>query len=171
MTKLHLTPLFLALLSSVALAKGAQPMSAQTNTTIAPAAAAAPAMPTNLNVPGMMDAATTEALHKTQQGLIDPAARAKMMEGDAKAQAQDAKVRAVLGDHSEGAYQLSAQLLETLVQKTNGDPQKMQELVNQLMANPQMLEQYLTGQQREQIRKMASEIEGKKGSTPVSGSR
>lgn len=118
-----------------------------------------------------MDPATQDALQKTQQGLTNPAERAKMIEGDSKAQAQDAKVKAMLGDQSEGAYQLSSQLLETLVQKTNGDPQKMQEIVNQLMANPQMLEQYLTGQQREQIRKMASEIEGKKGSTPVSGSR
>lgn len=153
----------LALPGSLAFAKGAQPMATAPTTS---QTAIAPTSPT-----GAMDPATQDALLKTQQGLTNPAARAKMIEGDPKAQAQDAKVKAMLGDQSEGAYLLSSQLLQTIVQKTNGDPQKMQELVNQLMANPQMLEQYLTTQQRDQIRNMASEIERKKGTAPVSGTR
>lgn len=120
---------------------------------------------------GLLDSASQEALRKTQEGLTNPDARLKMLEGDAKGQEQDAKVRSMLGDQSEGAYQISSQVLETIVNQTKGDPTKMQELVNQMLKNPQMLEQYLSAQQRDQIRKMASEIEAKKGSAPVSGSR
>ena len=93
------------------------------------------------------------------------------MKNDPKAHANDAKVKSTLGNQSQPAYELSAQVLETIVKKTNGDPKQMQEIVNQLMSNPQMLEQYLTPQQRDQIRGMASQIEKQQGNSPTAPAR
>lgn len=118
-----------------------------------------------------LDAASLEALHKTQDLLISPEQRAQAMKNDPKALANDAKVKNTLGDQTQPAYELSAQVLETIVRKTNGDPKQMQEIVNQLMTNPQMLEQYLTPQQREQIRGMASQIEKRHGNSPTAPAR
>lgn len=118
-----------------------------------------------------LDAASLEALQKTQGLLINPEQRAQAMKNDPKALANDAKVKSTLGNQSQPAYELSAQVLETIVKKTNGDPKQMQEIVNQLMSNPQMLEQYLTPQQRDQIRGMASQIEKQQGHQPTSPTR
>lgn len=114
-----------------------------------------------------LDAASTEALQKTQNLLFNPEQRAQAMKNDPKALANDAKVKSSLGDQTQPAYELSAQVLETIVKKTNGDPRQMQEIVNQLMTNPQLLEQYLTPQQRDQIRSMASQIEKQQGHAPT----
>ncbi len=119
---------------------------------------------------GGLDSATTEALQKTQQGLTNPAERAKMIQISPQAQEQDAKVRSMLGSHTDGAYKISAGVLEKLVRETGGDATKMQAIMNQLMSNPQMLEQYLTPAERDSIRKMANDIEKKNGSTPAQGS-
>lgn len=109
------------------------------------------------------DAATQQALRETQTLLTNPAERNKALEGDANAKAHDSKMKSNLGGQTEEAYRLSSQVLETLVQKSGGDAAKMQEMVNQMMANPHAIEQYLTTAQRDQIRKMASDIEAKKG--------
>lgn len=135
---------------------GAQPM-AQTS--------ASPAATSGANEP-----ATQEALRKTQESLTNPAARNEILKGDTKAQAQDAKVRQMLGNNTEGAYKLSSEVLEKIVVEAGGDATKMQTIVNQLMSNPQSLEKYLTPAQRDEIRRMATDIEKKKGSAPASGS-
>ncbi len=114
--------------------------------------------------------ATQEALRKTQESLTNPAARKEMLKGDSKGQAQDAKVRQMLGTNTEGAYKLSAEVLEKIVVEAGGDATKMQAIVNQLMSNPQSLEKYLTPAQRDEIRRMATDLEKKKGSAPASGS-
>lgn len=118
----------------------------------------------------MPDAATEQALRQTQRGLTNPAERASLLKADPAAQAHDAKVKTMLGSGSEGAYQLSSQLMETLVQKTGGDPVKMQEIVNQMMKDPKTIEQYLTPAQRDQIRRMAGDIESQKGLPRATGS-
>ncbi len=119
---------------------------------------------------GANEPATQEALRKTQEGLTNPAARTQMLKGDTKGQAQDAKVRQMLGTNTEGAYKLSSEILEKIVVEAGGDATKMQAIVNQLMSNPQALEKYLTPAQRDEIRRMATDLEKKKGSPPASGS-
>lgn len=113
-----------------------------------------------------MDPATVEALQKTQKLLTDPSQRAEAIKTDAKAKANDQKVQALLGSDSGKAYELSSQILEKLVAKTNGDPKALQALLNELMSNPQKLEEYMDANQREQIRGMASRVEQRRGMTP-----
>lgn len=110
-----------------------------------------------------------QALQQTQDLLINPAERQKALNADPAAKANDAKVQQLLGADSQKAYELSAQLMSTIVAQTGGDPQKMQQLMLELQSNPHALEKLLTPSQRDQIRKMASDLEARKGSAPVSG--
>jgi hypothetical protein len=110
-----------------------------------------------------------QALQQTQELLINPAERQKALNVDPAAKANDAKVQKLLGADSQKAYELSAQLMSTIVAQTGGDPQKMQQLMLELQSNPHALEKLLTPAQRDQIRKMASDLEARKGSAPVSG--
>lgn len=110
-----------------------------------------------------------QALQQTQDLLVNPAERQKAINADPKAKANDAKVQQLLGADSHKAYELSAQLMSTIVAQTGGDPQKMQQLMLELQSNPHALEKLLTPAQRDQIRKMASDLEARKGSAPVSG--
>lgn len=110
-----------------------------------------------------------QALQQTQDLLTNPAERQKAINADPKAKANDASVQKLLGVDSQKAYELSAQLMSTIVAQTGGDPQKMQQLMLELQSNPRALEKLLTPAQRDQIRKMASDVEARKGSAPVSG--
>lgn len=129
-------------------AKGAQPMGAQ------------PMTEQQIN---------QQALQQTQEVLINPAERQKALNADPKAKATDSKVQQLLGADTQKAYELSSQLMSTIVAQTGGDPQKMQQLMLELQSNPHALEKLLTPAQRDQIRKMASDLEAKKGSAPVHG--
>ncbi len=110
-----------------------------------------------------------QALQQTQNVLVNPAERQKALQADPKAAANDAKVQQLLGSDTQKAYELSAQLMSTIVAQTGGDPQKMQQLMLELQSNPHALEKLLTPAQRDQIRQMASDLEARKGSAPIGG--
>lgn len=121
--------------------------------------------------PTMTDAQiNAEALRNTQQLLRNPSEREKAIANDPKAVEADSKAKQLLGPNTEKAYELSAQLMQTIVAETNGDPQKMQQLMQELQSNPHALEKYLTPAQRDMIRQMASDVEKSKGLAPASGS-
>jgi hypothetical protein len=109
--------------------------------------------------------AMQESLLKTQQMLTNPQQRQQAIAGDKKAQETDKKVQNLLGPDQEKAYEISAQVLQVLVDRSNGDPAQMQNLMNQLMANPALLEQYLTPENRQKITEMGKRIEAEKSLT------
>jgi len=106
--------------------------------------------------------AMQEALLKTQQMLTNPQQRQQAIAGDKKAQETDKKVQNLLGQDQQKAYEISAQVLQVIVERSNGDPVQMQNLMNQLMANPALLEQYLTPENRQKITEMGKRIEAEK---------
>lgn len=152
-----------AFFTSHAVAKGAEPFSAATDKAASHAQPIAPSA-------GAQDPATQQALRETQEALTDPTKRAAMIKGDAKAEAFDAKVKSQLGDQTDGAYQISSRIMEKLVQESGGDVSKMQATMTKLMANPQLLEEYLSAADRAQISQMAGKIEDNKGHTPAATS-
>jgi hypothetical protein len=111
-----------------------------------------------------------EALRNTQRLLRDPNERQNAIANDPTALQADQRARQLLGPNSEKAYELSAQLMQTIVRETNGDPQKMQKLILELQSNPHALEKFLTPAQRDMIRQMASDVEKSKRLPPSGGS-
>lgn len=115
------------------------------------------------------DMVSQESLRRVQQDLINPAARQKILNGDSKAKEQDKKVQGLLGSDSEKAYEISAELIETIHKKAGGDPVKIEELVNELRTNPMAIEKHLSSQQKAKIRKMANDIEAQQKSVTIPG--
>lgn len=116
-----------------------------------------------------MEQASETALRQTQQLLRSRSEREKALQADGgRGAANDQSARKAIGDAAtEKSYELSAQIIETIVRRANGDPVKMQQMMNELTANPHSLEQYLSASQREDIRQLASDIEKKQGLQPA----
>jgi hypothetical protein len=74
-----------------------------------------------------MDPASAEALLKTQQMLRDPQERSHALSQSSQAQFVNKQAQSLAGspENLDSIYDLSADVLESLVQKTNGDPAKM----------------------------------------------
>lgn len=95
----------------------------------------------------------TNSTLRQKEGLTTPEARA------ADAQAGD-----LVGtlENKEKLYELASSILETLVTEANGDPDKLQKLVEGLQKDPKSLEGKLSPQQRENLRQLAGNIEKSK---------
>ncbi|MEK6554504.1 MAG: hypothetical protein AABZ31_04640 [Bdellovibrionota bacterium] len=85
-----------------------------------------------------LDAASKEALEKTNSLLKDKKQRDAYNKTDAKAQQADAFAHKVGGSEAgtQSIYELSAKVFEKLVQKYNGDPAKMKEVLERAQKDP-----------------------------------
>src|ERR1700752_1581768 len=79
------------------------------------------------------DAASQEALAKTQQLLNTPELRDQAIDQSASAQAADRQVRSLVGGGAgrDEVYHLSGEVMNDLVMQTGGDPQKMKQILEQ----------------------------------------
>ncbi len=101
------------------------------------------------------------ALAKTQQLLRDPAKRSAATRGDAAATAADAQVRTVAKSDADtqAIYDLSADVMATLVELTGGDAAKMANLLEEAKSHPEKLAEKFTPQQRAKLEQIAKQIE------------
>ena len=106
------------------------------------------------------------ALAKTQQLLKDPAKRAAATRGDPAASAADAQVRGLAKSEADtqAIYDLSAEVLATLVELTGGDPAKMAALLEEAKAHPEKLAEKFTPQQRAKLEQIARQLESSNSS-------
>jgi hypothetical protein len=117
-----------------------------------------------------LDPHSKDALEKTQALLNVPVERAKAIQENENTKKADDSVKR-LGLNKEGndeVYKLSGQILETIVKDSKGDAAAMAIKAQELMKDPESFEKILTPEQREKIRKLASDAEESKGPPPVS---
>lgn len=110
-----------------------------------------------------------DALEKTQQLLMDANQRSAAISGDTKAQAADAQVKKLVGGDAvkeQKVYNISSDVFADVEAKTGGDPEKMQQLLEQAAKDPKKFYEGMSSEQKEQIRKLASEIESNNVSRP-----
>ncbi|MCB0351803.1 MAG: hypothetical protein KDD38_11510 [Bdellovibrionales bacterium] len=84
-----------------------------------------------------LDAASQEALEKTNELLLDSNKRQEAIKGDKKAQQADSYAESIGGAHKEEIYGLTSKIFEKLIKKYNADPTKIQEVLTKAMANPE----------------------------------
>jgi len=88
--------------------------------------------------PQVLDAASAEALSKTQEVLRDPDARGKFLrEAPAQAAQVDRGVESMVGGDAakkEEVYDLAADVFQDLVRQSGGDPAKMSEILQKASA-------------------------------------
>lgn len=114
---------------------------------------------------GDLDSASEEALAKTQALLRDPDQRAKATAATPQAQFVDKQTQSLAGtpENTNAIYDLSADIMESLALKTNGDPAKMKELLDQAKNDPKAFAEKLTPEQRKKLQEISQKI-------PVNGS-
>ena len=102
--------------------------------------------------------AQADPLAETSALLLNPAARAKVIEQDAKAKNADVQVKSLglTPAKEEQVYQLSAKIFETLALKEGGDPEKLNAKVQELLRDPASLSKEITSEQQAEIKNIAS---------------
>ena len=111
-----------------------------------------------------LDAASQEALRKTQADLQNPDLMKQADGGPAQKAALQQIDKITKGDpkKQQQIQSLGSDIFGDIVKQTDGDPAKIQSLLMNAQANPSQFFQNLSPAQREQIQKMAAEIDGKK---------
>jgi len=108
-----------------------------------------------------LDAASTDALAKTQQMLQDPEMRNKVVGDSASAQTVDSQVKSLAGNPqaTDEIYKISGQVLEDLVKETGGDPLKMMQIMNQAQSDPKGFLSHISQQNKDAIHSVAGQID------------
>ena len=101
-----------------------------------------------------------DPLAQTQALLKDQNQRQKVIQGDAKAKQADDNVKnlGLSSASQEELYGLSGDILETMVQNTGGDPEKLNAKVEQYMRDPSSLKKDLSPEQAKKIHELSEEL-------------
>jgi hypothetical protein len=113
------------------------------------------------------EAINAEATKSTQELLTNKKAREEAIKSDSSAKSVDQHVEALGGtsENKEEMYAIAAQYMADLVQKTNGDPVKMQEMLAQFQKDPASFFAQLKPEQKKQIENLARSISSKNAPT------
>lgn len=109
---------------------------------------------------GGLDAASTEALFKTQQLLRDPEQRNKVIGDSAEAQMVDAQVESLAGNpqYKEAIYSLSNEVFSDLVHTTDGNPEEMQKVLMRAKENPKGFYEGLNEKNKKALQELSNTI-------------
>lgn len=122
-----------------------------------------------------LDAPSQEALEKTVKAMTDEKERQKAFQENPKFKEGEAGAdMLVKGNEAQKQqiYELAAKVLQGMAQKTNGDAKSMQEIVSKGSQNPsQFMQEYLTEEQKKQVRDLANEIEKGRSPSPPAPSK
>lgn len=105
-----------------------------------------------------LDGADQEATTKTQELLKSKDARQKTIEKSEDAKKANAHLQGLTGGDeklSQEIYELSAEIMPTLVEKSGGDSKKMLEL----MKNPEAFANSWTPEQKEKLKRLAEKLQ------------
>lgn len=111
-----------------------------------------------------LDNSSEEALIKTKTLLRSRQKRNNYINENPKAREADNTARAVSDNpaHVDEIYDISADVMDSIVRETGGDVMKMQELMREAAANPKAFHHRLSASQKARIRKLAAEVEAEK---------
>ncbi len=120
-----------------------------------------------------LDAASAEALRKTQAMMNDPAAVQKFAGTNAQAQSALDKAKAATGNDPKKLQELnsiSSEIFGTIVRRNqdasgNVDNQKLEQQLNAAMRDPAKFMQSLPPEQRARIQQLAAEVEKSKAAS------
>lgn len=115
-----------------------------------------------------LDAASIEALTKTQELLTTPALRDGAVQKNQGAQLVDTQVKSLGGNSAnvDSIYGLSSDIFEDLVKETHGDPVKLQEFLTRAKDDPKGFAEHLSEKNKRALRDVAGKIGGAPTLTP-----
>lgn len=113
-----------------------------------------------------LDPIPADALEQTRKRLANQAHREEDAAKTPEAANAHSDVKSTVGHDprlTDETYNLASDILGTLVQEADGDPNKLKDVVDSLSRDPRSLERRLTPQQRQAIRDLASKAEKSRG--------
>ena len=112
-----------------------------------------------------LDKHSQKALTQTMELLKDRNKRSKAINENKRAKDNHSSIQSLTGGdqkQTDDIYNLSADIMNTLVQQSGGDPNKMMELMNKAQQDPKAFAESFTPAQREALRKISSDIQKNK---------
>ena len=109
-----------------------------------------------------LDTNAQQALDKTQALLRDPSQRANAAGKDSAAHDADANVSSLTkgnAQQSQEVYEISAEVMENIVKQTNGDPVKLQALLQEAQKNPQAFLNSMSSAQQGKVHSLANQLD------------
>jgi hypothetical protein len=117
-----------------------------------------------------LDGPSIEALTKTQNILRDPQKREDAMDENPKYREGEKTTNQLVGGNSkqkQKIYEISAQVLEEIATRSNGDVPAMQDIITRAQQNPEkFMQEFFNEEQKAQVRELANEIEKEKKVVP-----
>lgn len=115
-----------------------------------------------------IQAESADPIQQTQEVLTRPEAREQALEQDPKARQVDQSIQQLTGPSGthEDVYQAASKIFTRLAQESQGDEQKLKELVEKAQKNPEAFGKQLTPEELQMIRQIASQIESSKPKAP-----
>ncbi len=110
-----------------------------------------------------------DAVSEAQKVLRSTSQRQELISKDQKAKQVDQFASEVVGNDpalKSDMYEVSADILKHVMQASDGDPAKAQELMQQAMKDPKQFLKSLPAAEQEKIRQIANSAERKKNSKP-----
>lgn len=118
----------------------------------------------SLNVMAL-DSDEQKGLSQTTDLLKSSKDRQKVIDADPSARDVDAKVSALAGSgkNKEEIYGVSAEVFDKVVKEANGDPQKLQNIMDEAAKNPEAFySKYFGDAQKAKVRDVANKIDANK---------
>lgn len=108
-----------------------------------------------------MPADYEQARQKTNELLMNKAARDKYIKGKAGAMAADQKVHAITSDpkQQEAIYQEAANVFNEVHAKVKGDPKALEKMMDEAHKNPKAFYESLSPAQQQSLRDLAKQFE------------
>lgn len=103
-----------------------------------------------------------KALSQVVDLLTDPKKLHEIVGDDPKAKEADRFLRSVGGEHSGEIYQLAAEIFQSLAAEAQGDPEKMERLLEKAKQDPTSFAKKFTAGQKSRLREIAGKIEKSK---------
>ena len=107
------------------------------------------------------DQAVQEALGLTQKALSDPAQRSKIIQSSPAAKQTNKGVEALMGnaENTQKLYEMAADVMQTLVKLSDGDPDKMMKILEKAQKDPESFAKTFTKKQLSMLRELAKKVE------------
>ena len=107
-----------------------------------------------------LDAASKEALAKTQQLLTTPAEREAAISKSPGGQIADGQIKALAGTqaNTDEIYKITSDIFASMVAETGGDPVKMQALMDKAKNDPKGFADHMNAKDRKAIEDVSHKI-------------
>ncbi|MEO5668203.1 MAG: hypothetical protein ABIR96_09110 [Bdellovibrionota bacterium] len=111
---------------------------------------------------------TQQSLEETQKILTHSSLRQQTIKSSTEAAKTDQSVRELGGNqaNTEEIYAITSDITAALVQQANGDPDKLQALVEEAMKHPEAFASKLTPAQIQRIKTVSEKIDAEKKKKP-----